>query len=170
MDILDQYELRYPADQNIVDLFDGEWSSAFPQESGLNARPGTAALFADSRVDWAIQVFGGIRNREILELGPLEGGHTYMFHQHGVKSSISIEANTRAFLKCLCVKELFGLHAAQFRLGDFISFMERSDKKYDVTFASGVLYHMEDPLRGLFQRIGISHTNLVHRKLCLFTG
>ena len=94
MNILDQYVTRAPTQQNILDLFDGEWSSMMPTTSGLTTRPGTAALFEDGRIAWAEQQFGGFNARRILELGPLECGHTYMLHERGAESIVSIEANT----------------------------------------------------------------------------
>ena len=147
MNILDQYIVRLPSAQNVVDLFDGEWSSKMPDGSGLQSKPGTATLFSDGRIDWAKKVFGGIADQDILELGPLEGAHSYMLQEAGARSITSIEANTRAFLKCLCVKELFGLNRVSFQLGDFISFLEQNKRKFDIVVASGVLYHMADPVK-----------------------
>jgi len=149
MNVLDQYVMHRPTDQGVIDLFDGEWSSRFPETSGLQGRPGTAALFSDRRIEWAESVLGSFRDQDVLELGPLEGGHTYMLHQGGAKTITAIEANSRAFLKCLCVREVFGLVRAHFKLGDFVSFLEGSDRKFDLTLASGVLYHMPDPMKAL---------------------
>jgi hypothetical protein len=149
MNILDQYVVRLPSAQNVVDLFEGEWSSQMPDSSGLHSKPGTAALFADGRISWAGKVFGGFADKEILELGPLEGGHSFMLQDAGARSITSIEANSRAFLKCLCIKELFGLNRVSFKLGDFVSYLEQDKRKFDIAIASGVLYHMADPVRVL---------------------
>lgn len=35
----------------------------------------------------------------------------------------------------------------EFKLGDFVRFLEEEISKYDMVFAGGVLYHMEDPIR-----------------------
>lgn len=146
MDILDQYVIKYPNSQNILDIFDGEWSSAMPDES-LQAKPGFASLFNDARVTWATSVLGSFKNLSILELGPLEGGHSYMLQNMEAKEILAIEANTKAFLKCLCVKEIFDLHKVNFLLGDFASFLEENTSFFDIIFASGVLYHMKDPVQ-----------------------
>src|SRR5581483_9340588 len=53
MDILAHYVMKAPADQNVMDLFDGEWSSKLPEDLGLVTRPGFAKLFEDARVIWA---------------------------------------------------------------------------------------------------------------------
>src|SRR4051812_20493353 len=91
-----------PTNQNAIDLIDG-WVSQLPPEVGVNA--GHAVLFHDPRTVWALERLGSVAGQTVLELGPLEGGHTYMLHQGGARV-LAIEANKRAYLKCLIVKEL----------------------------------------------------------------
>lgn len=145
MNILDAYLKTIPSDQNILDLFDNEWSSFVPGEGRL-ARPGPAHVFDDGRIHWASQFFGGFSGLNVLELGPLEAGHTTMLEKSGAASVLSIEANTRAFLKCLCIKELFQLQRSRFLLGDFVEYLRHSKGRFDLVVASGVLYHMLDPV------------------------
>ncbi len=147
MEILDEYVLTEPSNQNVLDIFKGQWSSRLPDDFGLVTKPGTARLFEHSLVVWAEETLGSFSNWKILELGPLEGGHSYMFQSRNAKKVTSIEANTRAFLKCLCIKEILKLDRVEFKLGDFMSFLENDNAKYDMVFASGVLYHMEEPIR-----------------------
>jgi Protein of unknown function (DUF1698) len=146
MDTIDAYMTNAPSKQNVIDLFKGEWSSKLPSEFGLSTQPATAGLFEDGRVDWAEQTFGSFRNWKVLELGPLEAGHSYMFQKRGASKIISIEANTRAFLKCLCIKEILELTQVEFKLGDFMPYLRADTERYDMVFASGVLYHMEEPV------------------------
>jgi hypothetical protein len=145
--ILDEYVLKEPTNQNILDISKDEWSSKLPSNNNLITNPGISPLFEDSRVTWAEEVLGSFCNLHILELGPLEGGHSYMLEKSGAKKVISIEANTHAFLKCLCIKEIMDLHNVEFKLGDFISYLKNTNKLFDVVFASGVLYHMMEPLQ-----------------------
>ena len=144
---LDHYVTGPPSQQAVIDLFQGEWSSAMPSSSGLSTSPGTAGLFEDPRVQWFGDVIGGFKGRRILELGPLEGGHTYMLSMMGAREIIAVEANTRAFLKCLCIKELHRLDRARYLLGDCVSYLESSEEQFDVVLASGILYHMTDPVK-----------------------
>ena len=146
MDILEAYALGAPDKQHILDIFKGEWSSRLPDQFELDTQPGTARLFEDDRVTWAEKIFGGFRNWNILELGPLEGGHSYMFQDRHANEIIAIEANTRAFLKCLCIKEVLRLDKVKFMLGDFVAYLKKDTARYDMVVASGVLYHMENPL------------------------
>ena len=141
MNILDSYCGEFPAPANAISIFAGEWASNVP-----NAGGGTAALFADSRLEEIITLCGGLDGKKCLELGPLEGGHTYMMWQRGAASILSIEANQRAFLKCLITKEIVG-HNGKVLLGDFVKYVEAADEKYDFVNMSGVLYHMVEPHR-----------------------
>lgn len=133
--------------QAVLDIFAGDWLSKMPSESNLTTLPGTAPLFEDDRIKWAEEMhLGGFKGKRILELGPLEAGHTYMLHQMGAKEIVSIEANSQAFLKCLCIKEIFKLDRANFLFGDFFEFLKSDTTKYDTIIASGVLYHSMQPL------------------------
>jgi hypothetical protein len=143
MNILDQYVRSEPSAQEAVNIFRGEWSSMLPPESGLEA--GRATLFEDQRIVWAEQQLGSFEGYKIIELGPLEAGHTYMLEKRGAASILAVEANTRAYLKCLIVKEVLGLRRCRFLLGDFVEHLRANDERYDLCLASGVLYHMANP-------------------------
>ncbi len=147
MSILDSYTSKAPTPQNILDIFAGEWSSCLPAGCGLVTAPGHAALFEDVRIEWAAATLGGLEGKTCLELGPLEAGHSYMMQRMGAKRITAIEANSRAFLKCLCIKEIFNLSQVELRYGDFRAFFAENDARYDTIIASGVLYHMLDPLQ-----------------------
>jgi hypothetical protein len=140
--ILDEYVSSAPSAQNAVDVFGGEWSSELPL---ADVRAGGVPLFADERVTWAIERFGGVDGATVLELGPLEGGHTYLLTRAGATVT-AIEAQTRAYLKCLIAKELLDITGARFLLGDFMEYLRGAPEHVDICFASGVLYHMRSPV------------------------
>lgn len=146
---LEYYSAAVPSDQAMLDIFRGEWSSRMPSETGLVTSPGFAALFEDPRIEWAKQVFGGFDGKTILELGPLEGGHTYMMQRAGASKITAVEANNRAFLKCLIIQKIFGLENAEFMFGDFNKYLEMEKRHFDIVIASGVLYHMINPVQAL---------------------
>ena len=84
----------------------------------------------------------------MLEIGPLDGGHTAMAHAAGAARVVAVEANREAFLKCLVTKELLGLPRASFLCGDAIAYLEQEPgEPFDVCLASGVLYHLTEPIR-----------------------
>ncbi len=142
--ILDAYVDRAPNPQNAIDVFAGEWSSRFPAPlADLVAGP--VPLFEDDRLTWALAELGDVSGRRVLELGPLEGGHTWQLTEAGAEVT-AIEANTRAYLKCLIVKELLGMDGAHFLLGDFLAYLRENPSHADLCLASGVLYHLRDPV------------------------
>jgi hypothetical protein len=143
--ILDAYVHTAPSAQCAVDIFQGEWSSQLPAAVGASA--GRVGLFDDARIHWAIEQFGGVDGYRVLELGPLEGGHSHLLSTAGA-DVLAVEGNTRAYLKCLVAKELTGSRA-RFLLGDFMAYLREPDGHFDLCLASGVLYHMREPMETL---------------------
>ena len=141
---LDSYIALPPTPQNMIDIFADEWSSKFPAEYGLKA--GSVPLFEDPRIHWMLGELNGVYGMQVVELGPLEGGHSYLLDRAGAARVLAIESNRRAFLKCLIVKELLGMPSVEFVMGDFRQYFEQSPEHFDLCVASGVLYHMREPL------------------------
>jgi len=137
----------FPRTDNAFRIFQGEWSSTLPGFS----LGGPARLFEDGRILWFEEKLGSFSGKRILELGPLEGAHTMMLTHRGA-DVLAIEANQRAFLRCLTVKEVFGLSKARFLLGDFLKYLGSNPPRFDFVLASGVLYHMSDPI-GFLQSV-----------------
>jgi SAM-dependent methyltransferase len=150
-----------PSNQNLVDILKGTWLSAFPAEYGVQA--GDVNNFdADPRVPWvANHLKGGLHDRSVLELGPYEAFNTWQLEKAGVGSIVAIEANDINFLKCLLVKEMTGLRA-RFLHGDFVAFLETCRERFDVVWASGVLYHSTDPLRLIELIANVADTVFIH--------
>ena len=141
-----------PSDQNALDIFAGEWSSS-PPASRPELKAGVTPLFDDPRITWANDRFGemgiagGFAGRDVLELGPLEGGHTYLLNRVGAKSVTAVEASSRAYLKCLIAKETFGMGAnTRFLLGDCLEYLRTTDRTFDIGVACGILYHQTNPV------------------------
>ncbi|MDQ3722178.1 MAG: class I SAM-dependent methyltransferase [Actinomycetota bacterium] len=134
-----------PSAQAIVDIFAGEWASRLPPPYD-ELRAGDTQLFEDERIRWTLERFGPLDGQSVLDLGPLEGGHTYMALQAGAKRVVAVEGNARHFLKCLVVKDILRMYAADLRLGDFVAMLQSEPDEYDLVLAQGVLYHMVDPV------------------------
>jgi len=135
---LETYSSLVPDRANAVGLFDGYWSTLLPDIPG----GGTFTGFSDARVAWLIENVP-VAGRKVLELGPLEGGHSFLLERAGAEVT-AIEGNHAAFLRCLIVKNIYQLRA-QFLLGDFARSFG-PPVPYDMVVASGVLYHMTDPV------------------------
>ena len=143
-----KFEQRAPAHRNAIDIFAGHWASDLSQLDP-SWHGGTAYLATDSRPILAARALGAadrVDGMTILELGPLEGMHTHRFGQLGAARILAIESNVEAYLKCLIMKEALGMKNAEFLLGDFSLYLKDCTERFDLVFACGVLYHMEDPL------------------------
>ena len=141
---LDQYVTGARCAQNAVDALAG-WNHALPPQAGAEA--GSGFFYHDGRILWALQQFGSLSGKSVLEIGPLEASHTYLIENHGPALLHAVEANRLSFLRCLVVKELLQLKIARFFLGDCQAWLEESTQRYDFIIASGVLYHMMNPVR-----------------------
>jgi len=139
-----RYVSTAPSAQNALDIFAGEWASRFPPPYS-NLVAGGIPLFEDGRIAWAMEQLGGCQDQNVLELGPLEAGHSYLLEAYHAAAVTAIEANTGAFLKCLIAKEILGLKRVHFLCGDFIQYLEQNTGTFDLVLASGVLYHMQEP-------------------------
>ncbi len=140
----DRFVTDAPSPQTAIEAASSAWASRLPLP-GVSS--GESELFADSRVDWAIEALGGVSGAKCVELGPLEGGHSYMLEKAGASSVTAVEANKDAYLKCLIVKELFGLQHCSFLSGDVVEYLEATDEQFDVCWCAGILYHMVDPVQ-----------------------
>lgn len=150
----EEYDSRLPHWQNAVDLVPG-WSSSFPAQKGVKA--GKLALFSDPRIAWAIGRFGELKGKDILEIGPLEGMHTFMLNQHAPRKIDAVEANRLCYVRCLVTDQIMKIDRANFLLGDALEWLEHYEGRYDLVVASGVLYHMSDPVR--FLELAASRTD-----------
>lgn len=137
------YIRELPSHQLAVDLFKVTWTSRIPGD----LLSGQSELFIDHRPRWAAQVLGGFDKKRVLELGPLEGAHSCLLEQLGADVT-AIEGNKLAFQRCLIVKNILGLRAT-FWLGNFIAYLKITKERFDLVFASGVLYHMQEPIEFL---------------------
>jgi hypothetical protein len=139
-----------PTPQNALDIFSGEWASRFPA-TGPAVQAGTVPLFEDPRLTWADNALRelsreGFSGQTVLELGPLEAGHTYALAQLGAQDITAVEANARAYLKCLIAKEVLGIPRAHFLLGDALAYMRATTQTFDVGVACAFLNHMVEPV------------------------
>jgi Protein of unknown function (DUF1698) len=143
-----KFEQRPPAHVNAIDIFAGHWATDL-SEFDPSWRGGEAKLVNDPRPRSAAEHLGHANRLDgmtVLELGPLEGAHTYRLEQLGAARILAIESNVEAYLKCLVIKEALGLKRSEFLLGDFALYLQSCTQRFDMVFASGVLYHMEDPV------------------------
>lgn len=133
----------YPAEKNGFQLRNGTWKFDF-ENMGLSEIDEFMRT-VDNRPLRCSELFPGFKNFRIAEFGPSDGYNTAQLELHGASNVISFEANVEAFLRCLILKNALSLKA-KFMLGDFVEFTSKTTEQFDLAYASGVLYHLLDPL------------------------
>jgi hypothetical protein len=105
---------------------------------------GHLPLMDDIRIEQFFQSFPSAT--EILELGSLEGAHTFALAMHpGVKRVIGVEGRRKNHQKARYVQKLLKIRNVSFQVAN----LETSDLtrlgKFDAIFCSGILYHLPRP-------------------------
>jgi hypothetical protein len=105
---------------------------------------GALNVTKDARVDQFFRFAPTART--ILDLGALEGAHTFRLAEHsGVKRVLAIEGRERNLRKARFVQELLGVRNAEFAQAN----LEKTDVaafgKFDAVFCSGLIYHLPEP-------------------------
>ena len=90
------YVRKAPSAQQTVDLFAGKWASKLP-EPFAGVESGANLLFQDPKIAWAKEKLAELgvtlKGSSIVELGPLEGAHTYLLAKEGAASVTAVEAH-----------------------------------------------------------------------------
>ena len=102
-----------------------------------------------------------IEGKRVLELGPLEGGHTLAFARAGADEIVAVEGRRDNHMRCLLTKDLFGLDNVTFQLGDIRDVTRSTHGAFDVAIALGVLYHLPNPDHLLRQLVEIAPLTLL---------
>jgi hypothetical protein len=147
--IEDRLVLKNPSPQTALDIFKETWISQMPEDFS-KYEAGKIPLFSDTRVPDSEKFLGPIKGKRVLDLGPLEGGQAYVLEKLGARSVVSVEANSILYLKCLIVKEILGMSKTKFLCGDVLEYLKNTEDQFDMCVASGILYHMADPIELLW--------------------
>ncbi len=147
---------------NLVDEFArrGPWITQFVI-NGI-ASGGDYQVVDDRRVQQFFERFPDVRT--ILELGSLEGGHTFTLARHeGVERVLAIEGRPANIDKAKFIGSLLGVSNAQFRQANLEQLQLASLGYFDAIFCCGLLYHLPEPWKL------ISQTPLVAPSLFVWT-
>jgi SAM-dependent methyltransferase len=114
---------------------------------------GVAPQDEDRRLKY-ILYYLDVRDRTVLELGPLYGHFTVMLDKLGARRIIGIEAREENLRICEEQKARYGLRSATFLQHDIEGLYRREetpsvDLTSDVVFNAGLLYHLPDPVAAL---------------------
>lgn len=109
----------------------------------------------DGRIKQFFECFPNVRT--ILELGALEGGHTFtLARREGVERVMAIEARAFNIEKATFINSLLGLKNIEFRQANLEHFAISSLGTFDAIFCSGLLYHLPEPWKLIAQAANVA--------------
>ena len=138
----------FPSDRSALKIYSGYWKYKFEQLAHTDI---LKKISRDKRPEWTAECFPNFSNFNILELGPADGYNTYQLEKLAPGAITAIEGNKDAFLRCLILKNYLSMRA-KFVYGDFVEYLRYCVERaivYDLIYASGVLYHMQQPIEFL---------------------
>jgi SAM-dependent methyltransferase len=120
----------------------GPWITHFVIEGVPTG--GDYQVVNDRRVQQFFERFPNVRT--ILELGSLEGGHTFSLARHpGVERILAIEARAGNIEKAKVISSLLGVSNVEFRQANLEQLQLASVGYFDAIFCCGLLYHLPEP-------------------------
>lgn len=128
------------------------WHCKFPIEKLTVENEQQEIVISEPRIEQLAKRLH-LEGMRVLELGCLEGMHSWILQKLGVKEVIAIEGRRENFLKCLIVKNAFALDRCKFLFGDLNKILPSLSGPFDLCVALGVLYHFENPV-AIIYRIG----------------
>lgn len=121
----------------------GKWITQF--RYGEEVFGGPYEAYKDERIEQFAECLRDIKVKSILELGPLEGGHTIRLANISKKVT-ALEGRVKNIEKCEFIKTLFRKKNITFVHGDINSIDTIfTDVKFDAILCCGVLYHIRKP-------------------------
>jgi len=105
---------------------------------------GDFCAMQDRRLDQFFQCFPDVQT--ILELGSLEGGHTFSLGKHpGVQRVIGMEGRAANVDRARLVQHLLGINNVEFVTANLESTDLAKFGQFDAVFCVGLLYHLPEP-------------------------
>ena len=126
----------------------GPWITQFVIEGVTTG--GDYQVTNDRRVQQFLERFPKVRT--ILELGSLEGGHTFALARHdGVERVLAVEARASNIDKAKFIGSLIGVSNVQFKQANLEQLQLVSLGCFDAIFCCGLLYHLPEPWKLISQ-------------------
>jgi SAM-dependent methyltransferase len=141
-----------------VELPDGSWTMD----------EGDDPLAATSTAIVIREAGGSLAGLRILDVGCLEGGYTAAFALLGAADALGLEVRRTNLARCAYLAEALDLPAFRFVQGDAKGISRETHGTFDVVFAAGLLYHLDDPydflarVRPMTERFLLLDTHIAH--------
>jgi len=98
----------------------------------------------DARIAQFFEIFPGVKN--IIELGSLEGGHSFALAKSPVVEKVlAIEGREKNIEKAKFVQKILDDKKVEFAQGDIEKLDFQQFGNFDAVFCSGLLYHLPKP-------------------------
>lgn len=127
-----------------------KWHCDFPWEELAREGAGRINMQPEPRIKELSRRMR-LEGARVLELGSLEGYHSFMLQSLGAREVVAVEGRKENFLKCLVVKNAFGLDRCRFLYADVLEALEAMQGPFDLCLCLGILYHLEDPVAALYE-------------------
>ena len=122
----------------------GPW--VFQFDVGGQAYGGGISAKEDPRVDWFFDFAPQVRT--ILELGSLEGAHSFILAQRpGVERVVAVEGREANLRKARFVQKLLGIQNVDFAQANLEDADLTQFGNFGAIFCCGLLYHLPEPWR-----------------------
>lgn len=131
------------------------WHCKFPIDKLSIDRYGEV-MISEPRIDQLIKRLS-LKDMRVLELGCLEGMHSFIMHNLGAREITAIEGRKDNFLKCLIVKNAFQLDKCRFLLGDLNEILASVSGVFDLCLALGIIYHLTSPVEAIYKLAELSN-------------
>ena len=105
---------------------------------------GSAELMDDGRVEQFVAAFPSARS--VLELGSLEGAHSFSLARRGLTVT-ALEGRQANVEKARFVQSLLGVDGVTFERADLETASLAGFGQFDAIFCAGLLYHLRRPWR-----------------------
>jgi hypothetical protein len=102
------------------------------------------------------------KDKEVMELGPLVGVHSYTLQNMGVKRVIAIEGRQQNYEECLYNKITYNMDKCIFVLANIKGTVINDVKNIDICVAFRVLHHLNNPYQV------IKKISKITDNLCIF--
>lgn len=86
-----------------------------------------------------------LAGKQVLDLGCLEGGYSVYLAKQAAKEVVGIEAREINFQRCLLVKDCLKPANLTFRRCDVKEVRRDWPGEFDIIFAGGIVYHLDNP-------------------------
>jgi SAM-dependent methyltransferase len=104
---------------------------------------------------------GDLQGSRVLDVGCLEGGYTVAFARLGAREAVGLEIRETNLRRCRFLEDHLRLPNVRFVRDDAREIAAERLGSFDVVFASGILYHLEDPFDFLQRCFDITSDLLV---------